>query len=264
MKIYQVDAFTQKLYQGNSAAVVVLDEWLSEETMQQIAFENNLSETAFIKQNTAQSYQIRWFTPVQEVDFCGHATLAGAFVLFNFYIKHDTLDFETTHLGVFNIKRLDDGKIQMNFPCRDFKETTDYPLALQQALTQPFKAVYLSEQAYVVEYENKEAILNEKPDLALLKTLGNERDVVITAPSDDQYDCYSRYFAPAIGLDEDPVTGSIHTIVAPLWAKRLNKKQIFAYQASARGGELFCELLENNRIHISGYGCLYMQGTLKS
>jgi PhzF family phenazine biosynthesis protein len=270
MKMYQVDAFTQELFRGNPAAVLVLDEWLDDGLMQYIAAENNLAETAFVKKIDDQNFEIRWFTPTTEVDFCGHATLASAWVLFKDYITHKTVKFHVKKLGIFIISQASDGKILMNFPIRTAILLEQYPEILDQALTKPFKCVYVNEQAYIVEYHNAQDVLDETPDLALLKQLGNLRtaitahaalDIAITANS-EKYDCISRYFAPANGINEDAVTGSIHTGIVPLWANKLGKTSLLAYQASARGGELYCQILDNNRIEISGYGKLYFCGEI--
>lgn len=271
MKMYQVDAFTQVLFKGNPAAVLVVDEWLDENLMQNIALENNLSETAFVKKIDEANYEIRWFTPTTEVDFCGHATLASSFVLFKFYTQEKLIQFHVKNLGIFTVQQAEDGKILMNFPVRKAELVTEYPEELTQALTQPFKNVYLNAQAYIVEYETAQQVLDEQPNFAILKRLGKIRtaitapgsmtDVAITAQG-AQYDCISRYFAPGNGIDEDPVTGSIHTGIVPIWAEKLNKPEILAYQASARGGELHCVMQENDRIQISGYACLYMQAEI--
>jgi PhzF family phenazine biosynthesis protein len=272
MKMYQVDAFSQELFKGNPAAVIVRDEWLDDEVMQQIALENNLSETAFVKVIDAVNYEIRWFTPTTEVDFCGHATLAGSFVLFKDFTQEKLIQFHVRNLGIFIVQQAEDGKIQMNFPIRRAQKVTEYPEILRQALSKPFKNVYLNAQAYIVEYESVQDVLDEQPDLGLLKQLGKIRtaitaqasdtDVAITAQGQEGYDCVSRYFAPANGIDEDPVTGSVHTGIVPIWADKLNKTELLAYQASARGGQLYCKILENDRIEISGYGKLYMQADI--
>lgn len=268
MKMYQVDAFTQQLFRGNPAAVLVLDEWLDDHLMQNIAAENNLAETAFVKKIDDQNFEIRWFTPTVEVDFCGHATLASAWVLFKDYITSKTVQFHVKKLGIFIISQAEDGKILMNFPIRNALRLQEYPKILDQALSKPFKNVYVNEQAYIIEYENAQDVLDETPNLALLKQLGPLRtaitantlpDIAITARA-EQYDCVSRYFAPASGIDEDAVTGSIHTGIVPLWASKLGKTSLVAYQASSRGGELYCQILDNNRIEISGYGRLYFSG----
>lgn len=271
--MYQVDAFTDALFKGNPAAVLVLDEWLGDELMQNIALENNLSETAFVKSIDAENFEIRWFTPTTEVDFCGHATLASSFVLFKDYTSAKKIYFHVKNLGIFIVEQEADGKIKMNFPQRKASLMTEYPDELRQALTKPFKNVYLNAQAYIVEYESVQDVLDEQPNLELLKTLGKIRtaitaselqsptDVAITS-LDEQYDCVSRYFAPANGINEDPVTGSIHTAIAPLWAEKLLKNSLLAYQASARGGALYCTLLDNDRIEIAGYTKLYMQAEI--
>jgi phenazine biosynthesis protein PhzF family len=271
MKMYQVDAFTQVLFKGNPAAVLVLDEWLDEHLMQQIALENNLSETAFVKKIDSSNYEIRWFTPTTEVDFCGHATLASSYVLFEFYTVEKNIQFHVKNLGIFSVNKAEDGKILMNFPVRRAQVVSEYPEELRLGLSQPFKQVYLNAQAYIVEYETAQQVLDEQPNFEILKRLGKIRtaitapgtitDVAITAAA-QQYDCISRYFAPGNGINEDPVTGSIHTGIVPIWAERLHQRQILAYQASSRGGELHCQMLENDRIEISGYACLYMQSDI--
>ena len=270
MKIYQVDAFTQALFKGNPAAVIIENEWLNVDLMQNIAFENNLSETAFVKVIDDENYEIRWFSPTAEVDFCGHATLASAFILFKEFTLKQTIYFHVQKLGVFVVRRDEDGKIRLDFPIRKAHQVDEYPAVLGEALTKPFKAVYQNAQAYIVEYESVQDVLDEQPDLTKLKTLGQLRttltasdlDVAITAKGDGNYDCVSRYFAPVIGIDEDPVTGSIHTAIVPLWAEKLGKKELVAYQASARGGLLHCKILSEERIEISGYAKLYMQGEI--
>ena len=273
MKMYQVDAFTSQQFKGNPAAVIVLDYWLDDALMQNIALENNLSETAFVKIIDDENYEIRWFTPTTEVDFCGHATLASSFVIFKDFSQSKSIQFHVKNLGIFTVTQAEDGKIQMNFPVRRAVRVAEYPAELRQALTKPFKEVYLNAQAYIVVYNTVQDVLDEQPNLEQLKKLGRIRtaitaagstpdlDVAITA-QDHQYDCVSRYFAPANGIDEDPVTGSIHTGIVPIWADKLSKQDLVAYQASERGGELYCRLLENERIEISGYGKLYMQAEI--
>ena len=272
MKMYQVDAFTQALLQGNPAAVIIRDDWLADDLMQKIAMENNLSETKKKKKIDDTHYEIRWFSPNTEVAFCGHATLASAFVLFQDFTAEKTIYFHVKNLGIFIVSQAEDGKIQMNFPIRRAQKVTEYPDILRQALSKPFKNVYLNSQDYIVEYETVEDVLSEQPDLNLLQQLGEIRtaitaqndtvDVAITAQATEKYDCISRYFAPAVGINEDPATGSIHTAIAPLWADLLDKTELVAYQASARGGVLYCSLKDEERIEISGYGKLYMVAEL--
>ncbi|MGV2453392.1 PhzF family phenazine biosynthesis protein [Acinetobacter seifertii] len=269
MKMYQVDAFTKELFRGNPAAVIVEKEWLDADLMQKIAFENNLSETAFVKIIDSENYEIRWFTPMVEVDFCGHATLASAFVLFKDFTDKKTINFHVRNLGLFIVHQDEDGKIRMNFPIRKAEQVEDYPAILRQALSKPFKAVYQNVQAYIIEYESMQDVLDEQPDMNLLKALGKrtaitatDMDVVIITKADEHYDCVSRYFAPVAGIEEDPVTGSIHTAIAPLWAEKLSKNNIVAYQTSSRGGILYCNILNQERIEIAGYGKLYMQAEI--
>lgn len=272
MKMYQLDAFTTELFMGNPAAVIVTEQWLDDALMQKIALENNLAETAFVKVIDAENYEIRWFTPTTEVNFCGHATLASSFVLFKDYTLARTIRFHVKDFGIFVVSQEANGKVKMNFPIQRAKKIEHYPEILKQILSKPFNNVYLNRQAYIVEYSNSQDVIDEMPDLALLKQWSQRQpeaeggssylDLAITAQAAEPYDCVSRYFAPANGIDEDPVTGSIHTAIAPLWAEKLGKKDILAYQASARGGKLYCELLENERIEISGYAKLYMQAEL--
>lgn len=274
MKMYQVDAFTQQLFKGNPAAVLVLDDWLDDALMQNIALENNLAETAFVKRIDDENYQIRWFTPQVEVDFCGHATLASAFVLFKDYTQAKTIHFHVKDLGIFIIQQAEDGKIQMNFPIRQPQKVIDYPELLNHVIDQPFKEVYLNAQAYILVCESAQDVINATPNLPNIRKIAEQYhvstaltaesagyDVTITAASND-YDYVARYFAPHKGIDEDPVTGSMHTGLAPLWAEKLGKTQLIGYQASARGGKLFCALQDGQRIEISGYAQLFMQAEI--
>ncbi|TNL46673.1 PhzF family phenazine biosynthesis protein [Acinetobacter bereziniae] len=274
MKMYQVDAFTQQLFKGNPAAVLVLDEWLDHALMQNIALENNLAETAFVKRIDDENYQIRWFTPKVEVDFCGHATLASAFVLFKDYTSAKTIRFHVKDLGIFTIQQADDGKIQMNFPIRRPQKVTEYPELLNHVIDKPFKEVYLNAQAFILVCDSAQDVIDAQANLVNITRIAEEYsvstaltassggfDVTITAAS-DQYDYVARYFAPHKGINEDPVTGSMHTGLAPLWAEKLAKNQLIGYQASERGGTLFCNLQADNRIEISGYAQLYMQAEI--
>ncbi|MDM1785769.1 PhzF family phenazine biosynthesis protein [Acinetobacter bereziniae] len=274
MKMYQVDAFTQQLFKGNPAAVLVLDEWLDHALMQNIALENNLAETAFVKRIDDENYQIRWFTPKVEVDFCGHATLASAFVLFKDYTSAKTIRFHVKDLGIFTIQQADDGKIQMNFPIRRPQKVTEYPELLNHVIDKPFKEVYLNAQAYILVCDSAQDVIDAQANLVNITRIAEQYsvstaltassggfDVTITAAS-DQYDYVARYFAPHKGINEDPVTGSMHTGLAPLRAEKLAKNQLIGYQASERGGTLFCTLQADNRIEISGYAQLYMQAEI--
>ena len=273
MKMYQVDAFTKELFRGNPAAVLVLDEWLDEKLMQNIAAENNLAETAFVKRIDTENYEIRWFTPKVEVDFCGHATLASAFVLFQFFTELKEFIFHVKNLGQFIIRQDTDGKITMNFPIRPVSTLNNYPALLNEVIDRPIQDVYINEQAYILVLESEQDVIEATPNLENIRkiqldSLQNEAldtkiclDVTITSLS-QKYDYVSRYFAPLIGIDEDPVTGSMHTGLAPFWAEKLAKRHLVGYQASERGGELYSEILENERIEISGYAKLFMQAEI--
>ncbi|EET83564.1 PhzF family phenazine biosynthesis protein [Acinetobacter radioresistens] len=268
MKMYQVDAFSTELFKGNPAAVLVCEEWLDDRIMQNIALENNLSETAFVKIINDENYEIRWFTPSVEVDFCGHATLASSFVLFKDFTTTKTIHFHVKDLGVFIVTQGQDGKITMNFPVRVPEPLPDYPVLLNKVVDCPFNEVYVNQQAFILVCESEQAVRDAKPDFNKIKELAvaYQRSTAITAADLDisitskaqHYDYIARYFAPHKGIDEDPVTGSMHTGLAPLWADKLSKRQLVAYQASARGGLLYCDLKDNQRIEISGYAKLYM------
>lgn len=268
MKMYQVDAFSTELFKGNPAAVLVCEEWLDDKIMQNIALENNLSETAFVKIINDENYEIRWFTPSVEVDFCGHATLASSFVLFKDFTTTKTIHFHVKDLGVFIVTQGQDGKITMNFPVRVPEPLPDYPAFLNEVVDCPFNEVYVNQQAFILVCESEQAVRDAKPDFNKIKELAAayQRSAAITAADLDisitskaqHYDYIARYFAPHKGIDEDPVTGSMHTGLAPLWADKLSKRQLVAYQASARGGLLYCDLKDNQRIEISGYAKLYM------
>ena len=268
LDLFQVDAFTNELFRGNAAAVVPLPvtmtDWLPDALMLQIAQENNLSETAFVKRLGDGHYQIRWFSPLCEIDFCGHATLAAAYVL----LQREpvaSLRFSTLKVGDLSVVQGQDGWLDMNFPARPATVQAEVPAALLQALNHQPVAVLRSEQAWFVVYDDAAQVATLQPDMTLLKTLW-PFDVVATAPGQGfaagQYDCVSRYFWPANGGDEDPVTGSIHAGLAPYWAARLDKTELLAYQASSRGGALRCAL-HGERVQVSGQARLYLQGQIE-
>lgn len=257
LPIYQVDAFTDQLFKGNYAAVVPLTQAISNELMQQIATENNLSETAFVLQLAKDHYQIRWFSPVTEIDFCGHATLAAAFVLF---AQSDStkLRFSTLAVGDLVVSKQAGDWIQMDFPKRPATPVTA-PEALLAGLSIAPAAVLQSAQAYFAIYADEQQVKQLTTESAELKKLA-PYDVVATAPGTN-YDFVSRYFWPANGGDEDPVTGSIHAGLVPYWAEQLGKNQLIAYQASSRGGVLACELTQD-RVLVSGQAKLYLHGEI--
>lgn len=262
LEINVVDAFTDTVFKGNSAAVIITDNCLADNLMQSIAFENNLSETAFIVRDDDGIYHIRWFSPLTEIAFCGHATLASAFVLFNKNPDVETIKFYAKAVGILTIVQTDDGKIQMDFPNTKPEKVKDIPDSLLAGLSVAPVEVYKNTQAYFVIYNAEADVLNVTRDNEQLKQLA-PLNVVVTcqATSADykDYDFISRYFWPANGGDEDPVTGSVHTGLAPLWAERLGKDELIAYQASKRGGILNC-VVAGDRVLISGNAVQYMTG----
>lgn len=261
LTVYFVDAFTDKLFKGNQAAVIITEQWLSDEVMQSVASENNLSETAFLVPYANGAYNIRWFSPITEIAFCGHATLASAFVLFEQDPALYNVTFKAKAVGELPIGKTKSGYIEMDFPNTKPKCVDVVPEALLEGLSLPPDEVYVNNQAYFAIYHTEQDVLTVKRNNEKLKTLA-PLDVVTTAKSaSKEYDFISRYFWPANGGDEDPVTGSIHTGLAPFWAERLNKAELVAYQASKRGGVLRCSV-KNNRVVISGKAVKYLQGTI--
>ena len=261
---YQVDAFASQVFQGNPAAVCPLDEWLNDALMLAIAAENNLAETAFfIKEGN--DYAIRWFTPTTEVQLCGHATLASAFVLFNCLgVKGDSVTFDSLS-GPLRVTKKG-SLLAMDFPS-EAPVTVDIPLNLEKALGARVECCAFN-QDYLVVLESAKAVAELKPDLNELAKLEG-RGVIVTAPfleSDhigdgEKYDFVCRFFGPKIGLNEDPVTGSAFTKLVPFWSKELNKNELFARQVSERGGDVYCQL-SGERVVISGNAVLFSQGEI--
>lgn len=259
LALYQIDAFASQVFTGSPAAVVPLDAWLDTEVMQAIAIENALPETAFFVRNAKGQYEIRWFSPITEIDFCGHATLASAFVLFNQPDAPQSITFWAKAVGEVPVRRLADGKIELNFPERAPHVLADVPEQLLEGLSIAPSEYWVSQQAYFAVYEHQQQVEAVVPRLDKLKELA-PLDVVVTAPG-THYDFVSRYFWPANGGDEDPVTGSIHAGLAPFWAQRLNRSQLCAWQASRRGGGLDCRV-EDGRVYVAGYAVLYLEGMI--
>lgn len=256
-----VDAFTDAVFSGNPAAVIITEQWLADDLMQSIAAENNLSETAFVVPTGVGCYQIRWFSPLTEIDFCGHATLASAFVLFKQQPELSALTFSAQAVGELLVEQTAAGDIKMNFPNTKPGKLEVIPKQLSAGLSIAPKEVYCNSQAYFVIYPTEAEVLTVERDNAQLKQL-KPLDVVVTCRSESaEYDFISRYFWPANGGDEDPVTGSIHTGLAPLWAERLGKNELLAYQASPRGGVLKCSVI-GDRVIISGRAVQYLSGTI--
>lgn len=265
---YEVSAFTTDPFGGNPAGVCVLDEWQPDATLQGIAANNNLSETAFVvgrasslrvanDQNNSSDFDLRWFTPTTEVDLCGHATLAAAAVLFNERgLRGDEVRFHSRS-GVLDVTRAGD-LLTLDFPSRPPSKTT-VPDALLRGLGVKPKEV-LKSRDYLAVFDTETEVRALKPDFASLKTL-DCLGIIATAPGKD-CDFVSRFFAPGAGIDEDPVTGSAHCTLIPFWAQRLGKNRFLARQVSLRGGELFCEL-RGERVLIGGKAAVYLRGKIE-
>jgi len=255
--IYQIDAFTNKLFGGNPAAVIPLESWLDDALMQKIAAENNLAETVFFVPKN-EGYHIRWFTPELEIDLCGHATLASAFVLYE-YLGHTKPQLIFYSKSGELIITPDGDKLQLNFPSRMPVRVTEYPEQLLTGLgiTHPL-GVYKSRD-YVVEVATAQEVLNVNIDIALLNQI-DVIGIIVTAPGKD-CDFVSRFFAPNCGIAEDPVTGSAHSTLIPFWAEKLGENKLHAKQVSKRGGELWCENI-GERVTMSGNCVFYMKGEI--
>jgi PhzF family phenazine biosynthesis protein len=257
MKIpfYQIDAFAERAFSGNPAGVCPLESWLPDETLQNIGMENNLSETAFFVRR-GEEFDLRWFTPEVEVNLCGHATLASAFVLYQFLgYAEPSIRFQTKS-GLLTVERESD-LLAMNFPAWP-PTRCDAPRELIEGLGKEPREV-LRNRDYVAVYDSESDIRALAPDMQLLKGL-DALGIIVTAPG-DEVDFVSRFFAPGAGIAEDPVTGSAHCSLAPLWAERLSKTKLHARQLSPRGGEIFCEHL-GERVRVSGRAVPFLTGEI--
>jgi len=256
LTLYQIDAFSDKLFSGNPAAVIPLNSWIREPLMQQLAMENNLAETVFFVPNGAD-YDIRWFTPAKEINLCGHATLASAFVLFTqLGYTRPSITFHSQSGPLVVTK--DGDKISMDFPSWKPEKTADYPDKLQEALgIKEIVGVYRSRDL-LVELNTEDDVKQAAPDFTLLKKLGHK--VIITAPG-KEVDFVSRFFAPTYGVDEDPVTGSAHSQLIPFWSEKLDKTKMTARQLSPRGGQLWVEQ-RGERVQMGGQCVFYMKGEI--
>ncbi len=269
LTLYQVDAFADKLFSGNPAAVVPLEEWLDEELMQKIAMENNLSETAFIcpfssaegssvgEGSEGYDFEVRWFTPTLEINLCGHATLGSAYVLFNIMDFHrDEIRFKSKSgiLKVTNEKDI----IWLDFPSWKPERFNEYPEGLSEALGGAEIVGVYKHRDLLVELMDEEAVKKCQPDFGLIAKTGYK--VIITAPGKD-VGFVSRFFAPTAGVDEDPVTGSAHSQLIPFWSEKLGKDKMTALQLSKRGGKIYCEQ-NGDRVKMGGGCAFYMRGTI--
>ncbi len=257
LPLYQVDAFASRVFAGNPAAVVPLERWLPDPVLQAVAMENNLSETAFFT-GSGGEYALRWFTPAAEVSLCGHATLATAFVLFGpLGYGGSAVRFQTAGGGLA-VRREGRG-LAMDFPALPPAPCPEPP-GLGRALGREPSAVLRAGRKLVCVYEDEAAVRALAPDMAALAAQDCE-GCVVTAPGGGGVDFVSRCFAPAVGVPEDPVTGSAHCVLTPYWARRLGKKEFVARQVSARGGEIACRDL-GDRVALWGEAVLYLEGSI--
>ncbi|GAB3203769.1 PhzF family phenazine biosynthesis protein [Pontibacter aydingkolensis] len=258
IKLYQIDAFTDKVFGGNPAAVCVLDKWLEAEKMQHIASENNLAETAFVVP-AGDGYEIRWFTPTVEVDLCGHATLAAAYVLFKYY-NHptDRIVLDSRNSGQLAVTRNGE-ELTLDFPV-DTLTQIEVPQVLVEALGQKPEAAYKGKTDFMLLFPSQQDVAALNPDFRMVEQAGG-RGVIVTAPGED-VDFVSRFFCPQVGINEDPVTGSAHTTLTPFWSQRLDKTILKARQLSKRQGNLTCELA-GDRVKITGKAVTYLTGEIE-
>ena len=267
LTLYQIDAFTNKLFGGNPAAVVPLDKWIADDLMQKLAIENNLSETVFFvpSSHPGCDYDIRWFTPAVEINLCGHATLASAYVIFEILKEKKEKVVFNSKSGLLTVNRDSQSPPSggfrglMDFPAWKPEMIHDYHENLKEALgVKEIVAVY-KHRDLLVELYKEEDVKNAKPDFTALKKMGEK--IIITAPGTGEIDFVSRFFAPTAGVDEDPVTGSAHSQLIPFWAEKLGKKKMHAKQLSPRGGEIWCGWW-GDRVTISGQCVFYMKGEI--
>ena len=277
LTLYQIDAFANKLFAGNPAAVVPLKKWIDDELMQKLAMENNLAETVFFvpsKNNSsskggdhrsgaklgegAADFDIRWFTPTLEINLCGHATLASAHVIFEILkLKKKKVAFDSQS-GLLTVTKRK-SVLEMDFPSWPPERITEYPDTLLVSLGNPEIAGVYKNREYIVELMNEEAVKNCNPDFSMMRKV--DKMIIITAPG-KEVDFVSRFFAPGSGIDEDPVTGSAHSQLIPFWYEKLGKEKMKAKQLSARGGDLYCAF-KGDRVIIGGQCVFYMKGEIE-
>ena len=258
-RIFQIDAFTSRRFSGNPAAVIPMARFPADEVMQAIAAENNLAETAFLVPE-GSDYRLRWFTPVTEVPLCGHATLASAAVVMErLEPGRETVVFHSRS-GPLTVTRADAAVYVLDFPSRPSQQVMTPP-GLAEALGSVPVEVFVNTFNYMAVLETARIVRQLAPDLAAIKRM-DRGGLIVTAPGDASYDFVSRYFAPAKGIPEDPVTGAAHCMLAPYWAKRLNKTELRAYQASSRGGELVCRI-SGDRVELRGCCVFYLEGEVE-
>lgn len=258
MRLYQVDAFTSRLFGGNPAAIVPLEDWIPDSVMQAIALENNLSETAFIVPKGKHNFQIRWFTPTIEVDLCGHATVAAAHVLYeHLNYTHSEITFDSRS-GILTVRKEVDWYI-LNFPSDILRKVPEYNAEFSRLFNIPVLETLKGKTDYMIVLEKEEDVISLQPDFVRLKQVP-ARGIIVTAKG-NEVDFVSRFFAPQSGINEDPVTGSAHTTLTPYWAEKLTKNRLSALQVSARGGELFCKFI-GSRVEIAGQAKTFLVGEI--
>lgn len=257
LSLHQVDAFTDRPFAGNPAAVCPLPRWLDDAVLAAIAAENNLSETAFVVPD-GDGWELRWFTPTAEVDLCGHATLATAFVLFGQHPDRERLRFATRQAGELAVSRRGD-ELVLDFPARP-PSVVETPPGLVDALDGIEPLAVLRATKTMAVFADETTVRALAPDLAYVVTMEGD-GLIVTAPG-DEVDFVSRYFAPHVGIDEDPVTGSAHCTLTPYWAQRLGRDTLRARQVSARGGDLTCTL-RGDRVELAGRAVRYLEGTIE-
>lgn len=259
LTLYQIDAFASKLFTGNPAAVIPLKKWIDDDLMQKIAMENNLAETVFFVTSKRKDadYDIRWFTPEFEINLCGHATLAAAYVIVEILkLKKKKVVFSSKS-GILTVTSKKD-LLEMDFPSWPPARIEEYPPALLTSLGNPEIAGVYKNREYIVELMNEEAVMKCNPDFSLMKQ--TDKMVIITAPG-KEVDFVSRFFAPTAGVDEDPVTGSAHSQLIPFWSEKLGKHKMTAKQLSRRGGDIYCEQ-KGERVIMAGHCVFYMEGKI--
>ena len=259
LTLYQIDAFTNQLFGGNPAAVIPLKKWIDDGLMQKLAMENNLAETVFFvpSEKKGVDFDIRWFTPVLEINLCGHATLASAYVIFDILKTKKRKVVFNSKSGLLTVTKKKN-ILEMDFPSWPPERITEYPDELLACLGNPEIAGVHKNREYIVELINEDAVRNCNPDFSLMKKV--DKMVIITAPG-KEVDFVSRFFAPTSGIDEDPVTGSAHSQLIPFWSEKLGKKKMTAKQLSQRGGDIYCEH-KGERVMMGGECVFYMKGVI--
>ncbi|MCX7667325.1 MAG: PhzF family phenazine biosynthesis protein [Atribacterota bacterium] len=258
ISIYQVDAFTERLFAGNPAAVCMLEEWLPDELLQAIGNENNLPETAFVVPR-GENFEIRWFTPTVEVNLCGHATLAAGFVLFDLLdYKRETIKFYSPRSGILEVTRIGD-TFFLDFPADSMEELSTGHEVIESCIGVKPVELYRGQTDFLAVVRTEEDVRNLQPDFVRIAKL-HARGLIVTAKG-EEVDFVLRFFAPQSGINEDPVTGSAHTLLIPLWSRRLGKEKLIARQLSKRGGQILCEM-RGERCLIGGKARLYLIGKI--